>query len=141
MPHPPSYHALFVLPTSLRVLQAISGSATTSPRPSFRRPRALVSRCTGPGADGCRRRHLRWLATVASLRTVMVSGWARMPNGPVMAGWIRLLHRPLNAGQPYSVKALERIPGSATILAVGSRLPATGSAGPFPTIVSYGALP
>jgi hypothetical protein len=57
-------------------------------------------------------------------------------------GWVDTTPAPsFNSGQPYSVKALARIPGSATILAVGTRLPPTGSAGPFPMIASYGALP
>ena len=96
MPHPPSYNAHFVLPdiTAGSAGNVWIGDDTAN---------TVFPQAQGPGF-ALRWTGRRWVRTppspLASPPTGTVSGWARMPNGPAMAGWIRLLGHCLTRVSP-----------------------------------------
>jgi len=141
MPHPPSYNVLFTLPdiTAGPAGDIWIGDDTAN---------TTFPQAQGPGFALHFTGH-QWMKTppsplaanngIAANRHGLWMGPDAQWNGHA---WVDTTPAPsFNSGQPYSVTALARIPGSATILAVGTRWRATGSAGPFPMIASHGALP
>jgi hypothetical protein len=140
MPHPPSYNALFVLPdiTAGSAGNVWIGDDTAN---------SVFPQAQGPGF-ALRWTGHRWIRTPASPLAAN-NGIATNGHGLWMGpdaewtghGWVDTTPAPsFNSGQPYSVKALARIPGSETILAVGTRQRASSSA-VYPMIASYGPLP